>query len=134
LSHQQWLDLAMACATVIVTVGLVVALKIFANIPIGNVASDLNLLTYGFLWDTILKAMYGNYWQKLSPDLQSFKPLMLFFVIVLNFVLMLWNIKISYNLELSKLQGTTNKNLKIFSYVIGMFSLMIFFVIKIYAE
>jgi hypothetical protein len=42
--------------TVIITVEAVAGLRIYGNLPVGNIAPDLNLLTFGFLWDTVQAA------------------------------------------------------------------------------
>jgi hypothetical protein len=56
MSSAHLIELIYAVLTVIITIVLIIGLKIYGNLPIENIGPELNILTYGFMWDTILSA------------------------------------------------------------------------------
>ncbi len=132
MTPPQIFELAAASLTVIVTIILVIFLKVYGNLPVGNIGPELNLLTYGFLWDTVLKAVTGSYWKHFPQDIENLKPLVLIGVVLLNVVLMAINFKLAYRLE----EGTIeNRGLTRFGvFFLGIVSLMIFLVLKVFID
>ncbi|MEP6669104.1 MAG: hypothetical protein ABJF10_08130 [Chthoniobacter sp.] len=94
-------SLTYAILTVFVTVWLVVLVRVFGKLPVSLVGPDLNLLTYGFLWDTAMKALKEQpYWPSFEPLLLGInKPTTLFTIALLNFILLAANFKIAYRVE-----------------------------------
>ena len=94
-------DFFYAFLSVIGTVILVTLVKVFGNLPTSMLAlgTDLNLLTYGFLWDTSIKALRGQeFWSRFPQEDLSFlnKPTILVCIFIVNFLLMAFNLKLEY--------------------------------------
>src|SRR6266436_6780723 len=94
-------DLVSALFTVFITVVVILAMRRFGKLPIPLFGVDLNLLTYGYLWDTAWKALRGTpYWPRWDGTLLAMnKPTVLFLVCLLNFFLLAWNMKILHKIE-----------------------------------
>ena len=83
------------------TIFLIHILKVLMNIKFNvvSIGTDLNLFTFGFLFDTALKAMNGNqYWNNYS---QSYffgfsKNISLLLIFAFNMLLMMFNFKLEY--------------------------------------
>lgn len=131
-------ELIFSISTVFVTVILLIMVKTFGNIPISSVGigTDLNLLTYGFLWDTCTKALRDQpFWPRLSLE-QSFfsKQFVLLIVFTVNFMIMAGNFKLEHQIEKRLKEPApsqrkirvTNWLLKPFSVASGVFSLILF--------
>ena len=90
--------LAMSLLTVGVTVFLIHFVRKFGNIPTGFMGPDLNLLSFGFLWDTIVKSVLdGNYWPGFPEADTALLPkaVTLAIVVFFNIVLLLGNFKLA---------------------------------------
>ena len=94
-------DLVNAVITVFITVVVILAMRRFGNLPVALFGVDLNLLTYGYLWDTASKALRGTpYWPRWNgPLLEMNKPTVLLLICLLNFFLLAWNMKILHKIE-----------------------------------
>lgn len=103
--------------------------------PVGNVGCDLNILTFGFLWDVILKAIAGSYFEKLPTGLAPYKALVLASVIILNFFFVLINLRISASLD-KRPAGLSIRPfwLRFWAYFVGLLGVFIFVTLKIYAD
>lgn len=133
MTPQQIFELIAASLTIIITILLVVGLKVYGNLPVSNIGPELNLLTYGFLWDTVLKAINGSYWLNFPKNIENIKPLILIGVILLNIVLMAINFKLAYKLEEGLLESHKPTN-RFLVYFIGIVSLTIFLVLKVFVD
>ncbi len=91
-------ELFFSMLTVCVTVILIYFVKIFGNIQVSilTMGTDFNLLTYGFLWDTCIKAFRGQeYWNRFSVGSTFLNKSVIFFLIFLvNFLIMVLNFKL----------------------------------------
>ena len=132
LSTFNWLDLFYSMLTAIVTVVLVIGLRVFGNLPVGIFGPDLNLLTYGFLWDVGIKAMRNvEYWPRFDPTGWPLnKPTTLITISLINLILMGWNMKLADNVATRNRNGEktwyTEGILKPFIIAIGITSLIVF--------
>ena len=125
--------LAAGVLTVAVTIGLVLVVKHVAKIKNGNIGPELNLLTFGFLWDTIAMAMsQKNYWHRMPPALATGKAIVLGFLVVINFALMMVTIADADKLEKHRnsLSLTEVKRLRLKTTSFGVLSLSFFLLIK----
>ncbi|BDT67609.1 hypothetical protein os1_17860 [Comamonadaceae bacterium OS-1] len=118
--------------TVFLVVMFIGILRAFAGINKTALGPELNLLTYGFLVDVAMKAIRNKpYWPRYSTpwdwDVQ-YKPTVLFLIALMNFILMIWNIKVA---EPRVVSGTLEKPSiwrSAFSAVLGLLSLLTYFV------
>ncbi|MBO0953269.1 hypothetical protein [Fibrella forsythiae] len=127
--------LASALATVGVTVVLIVLVKKFGNVPRGSTGPELNLLTYGALWDIINTAMKGEeYWKNMeytTPALDPYKSYVLGGLTLLNFIFTAWNFKIAHRIETTSSLNTLPRiGLAALSNILGIFSLVLYLVFK----
>ena len=129
MSPEELKSLLIATLTIIGTVILIIVLKRLAKIPIGSIGLDCNLLTYGYLWDTIMDAMRGDYWTHFPKQYEQFKPIILACIIILNLILLLENMRLSHNLEIKKLQKHKYPY-HLLNYILGFLSLGIFITFK----
>jgi hypothetical protein len=136
MTQDQMLNLGYAFATVLFTVVLIVLIKVFGNLKTGLIGPELNLLTYGFLWDTISGATRGeNYWPHITPELTAFKTLILIFIVFINTVLMAWNFKLADQVENINLYTKSQKKWrKLWSTFFGVLSFIFFLTIKTFWE
>lgn len=127
-------DLVYAVLTVFITVVIILAIRRFGNLPVALFGVDLNLLTYGYLWDTAQKALRGtSYWPRWNgPLLEMNKPTVLFLICLLNLFLLAWNMKILDKIERytkAKIHlGYTNWVLRPVAIGFGLTSLVAFIV------
>lgn len=127
-----FLELCYASLTVIITVLLVLGLKAYGNIPTDNIGPDLNLLTYGFLWDTVFQAIRsGNYWPQFPEDLKDYKIVLLMFIVIANTILMAVNFKLAYRTQVTY-SFTDKQRLRFLTFFLGIVSLVIFLVLRVY--
>jgi hypothetical protein len=125
-------DLVYAVITVFISVVVILAIRRFGNLPIALFGVDLNLLTYGYLWDTATKALRGtSYWPRWNGTLlQMNKPTVLLLICLLNLFLLAWNMKILDNIERyteAKIHlGYTNWVLRPVAIAFGLTSLVAF--------
>lgn len=136
MTQEQMLNLGYAFAAVLFTVVLIVLIKVFGNLKTGLIGPELNLLTYGSLWDTISGAARGeNYWKHIAPDLTAFRALILIFVVFINTVIMAWNFKLSDQVENDHLYTNSQKMWrKLWSTFFGVLSFVFFLTVKTYWE
>ncbi|MFT3934820.1 MAG: hypothetical protein QM726_14440 [Chitinophagaceae bacterium] len=93
LTHSQIIELIWAVTTIGIAVGVIYFIKWLADYEAGPVGLELNLLTYGYLADTIIKAAEeGKYWHLYSSNLIP-KNLLLTIIVIGNFVMLGINIK-----------------------------------------
>ncbi len=114
--------------TVVVTVLVVVLVKRFGNIPGSSIGTDLNTLTYGFLWDIVVKAIRNQeYWPNFNSEYTFHinKPSILLLICLINTILMAWNFKISHQVSTQNTR-ITRWFLKPFSLSLGIVSLFFF--------
>ena len=99
-------DCGYALLSVFITVVVILLIRLYGKLPVTLFGVDLNLLSYGYLWETCLKAIRGHsYWPRLtSPSIN--KPLLLFVICLLNVLLLAWNMKILHNIETNVGTGT----------------------------
>jgi hypothetical protein len=117
---------------ILVTVIIIILAKKFGRIKNGAWGPELNLLTYGFLWETIISAMRGEpYWMGFSMD-AKFKPLLLAFIMIGNSFLLAWNLKLDDKIPTQK--GMWATWLKFSRGFLGTCSLLIFLAIDTYWE
>jgi hypothetical protein len=123
-------DFAYAVITVVISVVVILAMRRFGNLPIALFGVDLNLLTYGYLWDTAGKALKGaEYWPRWNRALLELnKPTVLFLICLMNLFLLAWNMKLLDKIERSINTNVlyTNLALKPFSIALGLTSLVAF--------
>jgi hypothetical protein len=125
-------DLAYAIITVFISVIVILAIRRFGNLPVALFGVDLNLLTYGYLWDTTAKALKGaEYWPRWSGTLfQLNKATVLFVICLLNLFLLAWNMKILDKIEVNSRAKTsahyTNWILRPVAIAFGLTSLIAF--------
>ena len=95
------LNLVYAVLTVLVTVVFVIFVRVFGKLPTSLVGPDLNLLTYGFLWDTTAKALRGvEYWPRFNPLLWRVnKATTLFAIAFVNLIVLGGNLKFAHSVE-----------------------------------
>ncbi len=136
MTDEQKLNLGFAFATVLVTVVLIILIKVFGKLKTGLIGPELNLLTYGALWDTISTAAKGqDYWIHISPDFTAFKSLFLILIALCNTILMAWNFKLANRIETEYFYKKSRKNwLKIWSTFLGLIGLMNFLILKTFWE
>ena len=131
-----------AFLSVIGTVILVTLVKVFGNLPtsILSLGTDLNLLTYGFLWDTSVKALRGQeFWSRFPQEDLSFlnKPTILVCIFIFNFLLMAFNLKLEHRVTERKKSNHEKSSSWVTYWVLkpgvlalGVFSLLIFLFIN----
>jgi len=125
-------DCAYALITVFISVVVILAMRRFGNLPVALFGVDLNLLTYGYLWDTATKALKGTeYWPRLNGTvLYVNKPTILLVTCLLNLFLLAWNMKLLDKIEANTAGktrvGYTNFVLRPFAIAIGLTSLIAF--------
>src|SRR5262245_57369627 len=124
-------NLIYAALTVVVTVVFVIVVRVFGNLPVSLVGPDLNLLTYGFLWETSTKALRGvEYWPRFAPLFWNInRPTTLFALAFLNLLLLGANLKLAYRVE--SMKDTTQRKWlwKPIVNALGVFSLILFLLI-----
>lgn len=115
--------------TVIVTVLLIALLRAFGKLPLSLMGPDFNLLTYGFLWDTSLKALRGqDFWPRFTPIYEWMNAsVVLFMIVLLNLFFLGINLKLADVTE--RMEGKWKKNLlmKPLVLMLGVCSLIFFF-------
>jgi hypothetical protein len=120
--------------TVFVTVILLIVVKEFGNIPTSplSVGTNLNVLTYGFLWDTSIKALRGqDFWTRFPLNSVFFtKPVILFLIFVVNFLIMAWNLKLEHMFNERIKDKKSQNGLKVTIIALGCFSLIIFLILN----
>ncbi|MBD2752603.1 hypothetical protein [Spirosoma validum] len=134
MDQEQIVSLIVSFLTILVTVILIVFVKIYSKIPSGAIGPELNLLTYGTLWDLIISAMKGeDYWKNIEPTLLPYKSFILTFIVILNFVMMAWNFKLANLIEKKRsLSMHTKKQLKGVSLFLGLISLCFYTVFQVF--
>jgi hypothetical protein len=135
MTQEQILNLGYAFATVLFTVVLIVLLKVFGNLKTGLIGPELNLLTYGSLWDTIAGATRGQtYWKNITPELITYKALILIFIVFINTVLMAWNFKLADQVN-GYQYSTSQKRWRMFwSTFFGVLSFVFYITMKTFWE
>ena len=131
MTQHQLYELAVAILTAVATVLLIQFFRKFAKIPTDGIGLDLNLLTYGFLWDTVLNATEGKYWDKFPEGSKEFKPLLLIAIVFANLLLTLQNMRLTYEIE-GLSESIEKKKKKFRSYYMGIVSLIIFLILKVF--
>lgn len=132
-TEHNFIELCLTSLLVLLNIVLIIIIKAYGKIPIENTGLELNLLTYGFLWETILDAFYGDYWPNIPDGLAKYKPIILAVLTFFNFILTIVNFKIAHNVE-SGLISKRKWLYKSLSYFMGIVSLTIFFVLKIFLD
>jgi hypothetical protein len=121
-------NLFYAALTAFVTVFFLVVVRIFGKLPVPFVGPDLNLLTYGFLWDTTVKALRGaEYWPRFQPLAWNLnRGTTLFVIATFNLLALAANMKLAHRVE--KLpEGFTRKwLLRPLITALGVLSLIVF--------
>lgn len=128
-----FIELVYAVFFVFLVVLALLILKCIARVPKGSLGVELNLLTYGYLIDTIMKWVRGEpFWVNISPNyLLEFKAAILITIIILNTGLLGWNFHLVYRIETEKeLSKYKRFGLKFLSLLIGFISLVIFLTFK----
>jgi hypothetical protein len=121
-------NLFYAMLTVFVTVVLVTLVRVFGKLPVSLVGPDLNLLTYGFLWDTGAKALRGvTYWPQFKPLIFEInKPTTLFVLALLNLLLLGANLKFAHLVENTPKSARRTWLYSPLVNALGVFSLILF--------
>jgi len=114
--------------TVFVTVVFVIIVRRFGELPVSFVGPDLNLLTYGFLWDTAVKALRGDrYWPGFKPLAWNVnKGTTLFVIAAFNLIVLAANMKLADRVEAAKAGRLRKWVLRPLVFVLGVFSLIVF--------
>ena len=122
------LNLFYAVLTVSVVVGLVAAARAFGKLKPTRLGPDLNLLTYGFLWDITLKAVRGReYWPNFHADQWPInKATTLLVIALINVVFTAWNMKLDESISAKGFAGLKLFLTRVFSLAIGITSLLMF--------
>lgn len=125
-------NLVYAVLTVFVTVGLVMVIRKFGKLQASFVGPDLNLLTYGFLWDTTAKALRGaEYWPRFEPlVLDINRATTLFVIALLNLIVLGANMKLAHRAEQMKPGPVKKWLLQPLITALGVFSLVVFLLIQ----
>jgi len=125
-------NLFYAVLTVFVTVVFVTALRVFGKLPVSLIGPDLNLLTYGFLWDTASKALRGaEYWPRFVPLAWNVnRPTTLFVISAVNLLALGSNMKLAHLVEGMKKGGLKDWVLRPLVTMLGVFSLFVFLLIQ----
>ena len=80
--------------TVVIIVGLILLLRLFGNLTIPFYGSELNLFTFGYLVNLFMDEIQGDlYWPRFDYEFPKLGVLTIIFI--LNFVFLLFNLKIS---------------------------------------
>lgn len=118
------MDLFYAGLAVFFSVFAVALIRYFGNLPVGRVGTDLNLLTYGFLWDTALKALRPlEYWPRFQQDLWPInKGTTLLVIATCNLILMGFNMKLADRIDIRKAKAKATLT---FTERIGLFGLQV---------
>jgi hypothetical protein len=98
-----------------------------------DVGPELNLLTFGFLWDVIMKAMLKQcYFDRIWSPLIDHKPFVLAVIVLSNFVLMACNLKWTAQLDARRkfISSHAVQLRRIRVVFFGVLSLLIFLSIK----
>jgi len=118
--------------TVFLIVLFISILRVFASINRTALGPELNLLTYGFLVDVVIKALRGQpYWMHYARPWEwgtRFKPTVLFLIALLNLILMLWNMKVAEPKVVAGVLEKPSKARSAFSALLGLLSLFAYFV------
>jgi hypothetical protein len=126
--------------TVFLVVVFIGFLRVVAGVNKTPLGPELNLLTYGFLVDVVMKALRGQpYWEHYSRPWTlglQYKATFLFLIALLNFILMMWNIKVAEPKAVKvKCEGEEKEVLvkptllrSAFSALLGLASLLTYFV------
>lgn len=136
ISSIDMVDLFYAGLSAFVTVGLIILMRMFGKLPLSLFGPDLNLLTYGFLWDTSIKAIRGiDYWPNFDPSVWPInKGTTLLVVALVNLILLAWNFKLSHKVaatyQKSGRSAYTEWILKPFVIALGMTSLILFLLLQ----
>lgn len=121
-------NLFYAVLTVLVTVAFVIVVRVFGKLPVSLVGPDLNLLTYGFLWDAAEKALRGaEYWPRFTPLAWNInRGTTLFVIAAFNFIALGANMKLAQRVEKAKANFAINWLLRPLVTALGVFSLLLF--------
>lgn len=129
-------ELFYAALSAFVIVGLITLMRMFGNLPLSLFGPDLNLLTYGFLWDISIKAVRGiDYWPRFDPSVWPLnKGTTLLVIALLNVILLAWNLKLSRKVETIYEKSGRSKYtewlLKPFVIALGIVSLVLFLLLQ----
>jgi hypothetical protein len=136
MTTEQILNFGFAFATVLVTVIIIILYKVSGKLKTGFIGPELNLLTYGSLWDTVsIAARHQPYWIHINAELLPFKILLLILISIANTVIMAWNFKLANRIETEYFQKNSQKVwLKIWSIFWGLIGIMTFFILKTFWE
>src|ERR1700709_590897 len=111
LTPEQQVNLGLATAAIFLSVGFVWIIKKFGNVENSNIGPELNLLTYGYISDTIVKAINGDkYWHSFNGPLT--RSWILFIITFLNLILLFWNLKLEQSNKTGTLEINKKKYLK----------------------
>jgi hypothetical protein len=126
------LNLFYAVLTVLGIVGLVAAARAFGKLKPTRLGPDLNLLTYGFLWDISLKALRGgDYWSKFHADQWPInKPTTLFVIALVNVLFTAWNMKLDESIGAKGAAGFKLFMTRVLSLTLGTTSLLMFLAVS----
>jgi hypothetical protein len=119
---------------IIAAIGLIILIKKFGKVPIGHVGPDMNLLTYGFLWDTIFAALQGeHYFSRIEPAFNGERGLILAAIAIGNLILLAWNFQVVQEIESARKINQRAKlgGKRFLSLFLGLMSLFAFLVIKV---
>jgi len=121
-------NLFYGALTAFVSVVLVMLIRKFGKLPISLIGPDLNLLTYGFLWDTAVKALRNvEYWPRFQPLMWNInRPTTLLVIALLNFILLGFNMKLAHKVENMAKGPLRNWLLRPCVTAVGVFSLIAF--------
>ena len=119
------------------TILLIYCLKIFANIKVNliSIGTDLNLFTFGFLFDIALRAMEGKeYWSNYSQILS--KNYLLLMIFTGNALIMMLNFKLEDHI--ATIVNSSNYSINLVNYFykpcvifLGILSLSIYLVLNL---
>ncbi|ETW93065.1 MAG: hypothetical protein ETSY1_40860 [Candidatus Entotheonella factor] len=127
----EFINVFYALLTVFITVLCVIVIRVFGNLPISLLGPDLNLLTYGFLWDTSSKALRGvDYWPRFVPVIPNINAsTTLFVIVVFNLLLLGVNLKLAHHAP-DFTDGQQKWLIRPLTNTIGILSLIIFLLIQ----
>jgi hypothetical protein len=122
------LKLFYAILTVAVVVLLVTAARAFGKLKPTRLGPDLNLLTYGFLWDTTLKAVQDKeYWPNFhAAQWPVNKATTLLVIALVNVVFTAWNMKLDEAISAPGVTGFELFMRRTLSLAVGITSLVMF--------
>lgn len=132
LTDEQVRKLLYALLTAVVLVVVVLVMKRFGELKRQNFGVELNLLTYGFLAETVITALKGNeYWPNFNNDYLLSKGAILFIIAISNLFIMGFNFKLEE--KTSTIENKWKKACNQFLVgIMGCISLTIFLALNIY--